>query len=135
MSIDSIQKHIIKTQDQIIKYRKEAKYLKQETDLLEEKISNLKKSQSLDVSVNLIVRKQKLLCRGTVRIIYELMKKENRPISASEIYKITKINKNTISGNLRIGYIKKGYLDKVGEGLYQINDKRLKLLEVTADYN
>jgi len=151
MNIKSIQEYILKIQNQANQYRQQAKSLEQKAIFIEKEIPGLRKALELLHSKTncistiiqdnkpkqndsrIILKRQKPSCRGNVRIIYKLMKKENRPISAIELHRATNINQNTISGTLRVAYNTKGFIDKVGDGLYQINEKGLELLEITKD--
>lgn len=144
MNIELIKEYIVATQNQADKHREKA-------NLLEQEILGLKKALELlginksDVVANINnketksgsskANRQKISCRGHVRDIYKIMKKANRPISPKEIQEISNntINPNTISGTLSIAYNKKGFIDKISDGLYQINAKGLKLLEDTKD--
>jgi predicted transcriptional regulator len=61
------------------------------------------------------------------------MMKKNKPLRPSEICKITNINSNTVNGIIRNGYAKRFVIDKIDDGLYQINKKGINLLDITED--
>jgi hypothetical protein len=135
IKMEALKDLIADTKNQVAKNLEQAKFFKEQAIKNETELVGLNKAffvitngDNKPESRKLKLRKS---CRGSARVVYETMAKMNKPLKPAVICKITNINANTVHGIIRNGYTKRGVIEKVGEGLYKINQKGINLLDIT----